>query len=84
MITPNKSSIPRVSIVVPTYQEADNITVLVTEINRVMDSESIDYELVFVDDDSQDGSQSLCRKLSVDYPVRMITRHGERGLATAV
>jgi len=84
MITPRNSSIPTVSIVIPTYREADNITDLATEINRVMDAESIDHELIFVDDDSQDGSQSLCEKLSAEYPVRMITRHGERGLATAV
>ena len=75
---------PTVSVIVPTYREIDNIKILAKAINQVMAAENIVYELIFVDDDSQDGSQSLCEHLSADYPVRMITRYAERGLGTAV
>ena len=43
-----------------------------------------DYELLFIDDDSQDGSEEICAELSERFPARIVVRKGERGLATAV
>lgn len=43
------------------------------------------YELIFVDDDSRDGMDRIIRELNeFGYPVRLITRVGERGLSSAV
>ncbi len=72
------------SVVVPTYNEAENIPEL---LRRIKDSlKGIDYEVVIVDDDSPDGTARVAeeeaRKLGV--PVRVIVRKGEKGLATAV
>jgi dolichol-phosphate mannosyltransferase len=74
---------PEISIVVPTFSEADNIAELYNRINAVLGSES--WELIFVDDDSPDGTADLARRLSNQDPrVRCIQRIGRRGLSTAV
>ena len=70
------------SIVIPTYNEGDNITPLVKRIGQAL--AGYDYEILFVDDNSQDGSASIVEKLSADYPVKMTVRKNERGLASAV
>jgi dolichol-phosphate mannosyltransferase len=74
---------PEISIVVPTFSEAKNIAELYTRISAVLGSES--WELIFVDDDSPDGTADLARRLSnEDQRVRCIQRIGRRGLSTAV
>jgi dolichol-phosphate mannosyltransferase len=76
---------PLVSIVVPTYHEADNIEALCTRIAQSMNSAELAYELVFVDDNSNDGSVEIVARLAeAGQPVRMIVRCDQRGLATAV
>jgi dolichol-phosphate mannosyltransferase len=72
----------RVSVVVPTYNERDNVEPLAQRVFAAIDS--ADSELLFVDDDSPDGTAVAVEKLSGRYPVRCIVRIGQRGLATAV
>ncbi|HEV7442764.1 MAG: glycosyl transferase [Gammaproteobacteria bacterium] len=74
---------PEISIVVPTFSEAENIAELHARLSAVLGSES--WELIFVDDDSPDGTANLARELSnKDQRVRCIQRIGRRGLSTAV
>jgi dolichol-phosphate mannosyltransferase len=74
---------PEISIVVPTFSEAENIAELHARLNAVLGAES--WELIFVDDDSPDGTADLARALSnKDQRVRCIQRIGRRGLSTAV
>lgn len=49
-------SAPDVSLVVPIRDEAGNIAPLVAEIRTALDGAGLDWELVFVDDGSADGS----------------------------
>ena len=43
------------------------------------------YEIIFVDDESRDGTDRIVAELNeLGYPVRLITRMGERGLSLAV
>jgi dolichol-phosphate mannosyltransferase len=70
------------SIVIPTYNEGNNITPLVKRIGRAL--AGYDYEILFVDDNSQDGSAGIVEKLSSEYPVKIAVRKNERGLASAV
>lgn len=73
------------SIIVPTFKEVGNLRPLITRIAAVMDKVSMPYELIVVDDDSQDGSSEIINELAEkDYPVHIITRIAERGLSTAV
>ncbi len=75
---------PQVSIVVPTYNERENLPILLERINRVM--KGFEFEVIVVDDNSPDGTWALAEKLARDrYPwLRVIRRIGERGLASAV
>jgi dolichol-phosphate mannosyltransferase len=71
-----------VSVIIPTYNERDNIAPLVERIDRALASDN--YEVVFVDDNSQDGTAAAIDRLSAKYPVKALVRKDERGLATAV
>ncbi len=73
-----------ISIVVPTYREADNLALVASAVDQALAGTGQGYELLFIDDDSQDGSEEICADLSQRFPVRLIVRRGERGLATAV
>lgn len=73
-----------VSIVVPTFREADNLTELTERVFMSMRTAGLDGEIVIVDDNSSDGTEAICRELSRQYPLRVIIRRDERGLATAV
>lgn len=73
-----------VSVIVPTFREAENLTILIPQIAAAMDLAGIEYEIVIVDDDSQDGTIDACERLAQSFPIHLITRRDERGLATAV
>jgi dolichol-phosphate mannosyltransferase len=73
---------PELSLVVPTFNERDNVPVLVSRLAAVLDG--IDWEVVFVDDDSPDGTSDVVADLARRDPrVRGIRRIGRRGLSSA-
>ncbi|HUI62023.1 MAG TPA: glycosyltransferase family 2 protein [Steroidobacteraceae bacterium] len=74
---------PDISIVVPTFSEAGNIGELHSRLDRILGA--VSWELIFVDDDSPDGTADIARELAQRDPrVRCIQRIGRRGLSTAV
>jgi dolichol-phosphate mannosyltransferase len=74
---------PRLSIVVPTYCEAGNIAAMMAALDAALDG--IRWEVLFVDDDSPDGTTKVIRSLGTyDDRVRAMRRVGRRGLAGAV
>lgn len=75
---------PSVSVVIPTYREAANLPVVVPRICEALADTDIDVEILVVDDDSGDGTLEVCAELADSYPVRLETRHDERGLSSAV
>jgi len=71
------------SVVVPTFNEAENIRLLIERLARAL--RGISYEVVVVDDNSPDGTWRVAQELArKGYPVRVIRRIGERGLGTAI
>ncbi len=73
---------PKLSVVVPTLNEIDNIDQIIQALDRCLDNEQ--WEVVFVDDDSADGTAERVREhASKDHRVRCIQRIGRRGLSTA-
>jgi dolichol-phosphate mannosyltransferase len=68
--------------VIPTYNEKENVGRLIERIDRALSGHK--YEIVIVDDNSQDGTAEAASALSVKYPVRVIVRRDERGLGSAV
>ncbi len=78
------ASRPRVSIVIPTYNEREVIWATVQEVLLTAEVSDLDIEVLVVDDDSPDKTWSFVEWQFRDDPVRVIRRVDERGLATAV
>jgi len=77
------------SIIVPCYKEAGNVNKLTERVFRAIEQSahynSKNTELIFVDDNSRDGTVEKVNALATKgYPVRVIVRTQERGLSSAV
>lgn len=73
---------PELTVVIPTFNERDNVLRLVGRLAEVL--EGIAWEAVFVDDDSPDGTADVLREMARrDTRVRLILRIGRRGLSSA-
>src|SRR5215467_12815253 len=73
---------PELSVVVPTFNERANVPLLVARLQRTLDG--VDWEVIFVDDNSADGTAAAVRAIGEgDARVRCIRRIGRRGLAGA-
>jgi dolichol-phosphate mannosyltransferase len=73
---------PELTIVVPTFNEKANIPLLVERLAQLLTS--CDWEVIFVDDNSPDGTAAAARAIGAnDSRVRCIRRIGRRGLAGA-
>jgi dolichol-phosphate mannosyltransferase len=70
------------SVVVPTYQERQNIALLLAGLESAL--EGINWEVIFVDDHSPDHTADFIRSLAMSDPrVRILERVGRRGLSSA-
>ncbi len=75
---------PQLSVVVPVFNERDNIPPLLAEIAAALRGK-IDFEVVYVDDDSSDDSVAVLAAEKPNYPELRIVRHLSRsGQSTAV
>ena len=73
---------PELTIVVPTLNERDNVGPLIDRLDRLL--VGVDWEAVFVDDDSADETADHLRDLGrADRRIRCIRRFGRRGLSSA-
>jgi dolichol-phosphate mannosyltransferase len=73
------------SIVIPTYNEKENLPVLLERIFYVFSKNKISGEVIIVDDNSPDGTGLLANSLQKKYPgLRVIHRKGKLGLSSAV
>jgi dolichol-phosphate mannosyltransferase len=74
---------PEITIVIPTLDERENVVPMLRAIESVL--AGIDFEVIFVDDDSQDDTAGLVRCIAQkDARVRVLQRIGRRGLSSAV
>ena len=72
----------KVSVVLPTYNEKENIVVLIEKIFRHLDKNT---EILVVDDNSPDGTWKIVEELTQTYPnLRLIRRLDKRGLTSAL
>ena len=70
------------AVIVPTLNEARNVTALVERLEKIL--AHLDWEVIFVDDGSADGTVEELRSLALRTPrVRFLRRIGRRGLASA-
>jgi dolichol-phosphate mannosyltransferase len=70
------------AVIVPTFNERENVGPLIARLKEAL--AGIEWEVVFVDDDSPDATAELCRQIGRgDRRVRVLQRIGRRGLASA-
>ncbi len=76
------SAVPELTVVIPTLNERDNVPLVVERLNRVL--AGIAWEVIFVDDDSPDGTAEIVRALArCQGNIRCLHRLGRRGLSSA-
>ncbi len=71
-----------VSVIVPTFREGGNLTPLIERLETIRHHFK-DLQLILVDDNSDDGTPDIIRKLDKPW-VQLMTRVKERGLSSAV
>lgn len=70
------------AVIIPTLNEVGNVRILAERLEKIL--RPYDWELVFVDDDSRDGTLDELRHMAKSNPrIRFIRRVGRRGLASA-
>ncbi len=75
---------PELSIVVPVYNEEESLPLLWPEMREVLDPTGLGYEVIFVDDGSQDRSAEIIREFRARDPrVRLITLKTNAGETAA-
>ena len=75
---------PELSVVVPVHNEADNLSRLTDEIRRALEG-TVDYEIVYVDDGSDDGSAEGLARLAREEPrVRVVLHEKRAGQSAAI
>jgi len=73
---------PELSVIVPTFNESENLPVLVERLRAAL--QGVAWEMIVVDDDSPDGTAAVARKIGEsDIRVRCLRRVGRRGLSGA-
>ena len=71
------------SILIPTYNERENITQLINSIESSLNS--VNFEVIIIDDNSPDGTALIAEKLNEKYGnIRVINRSGKLGLGSAI
>src|SRR5438045_1937153 len=80
---PGAHLMPQISLIIPTINEADNLSTLVERIAEALRGR--DWELIIVDDASTDGTPAICASLSKDFPITFLSReYPSNGLSGAV
>jgi dolichol-phosphate mannosyltransferase len=73
-----------ISIIIPTFNEAEPIKRIVPRLSKVLQDEGISGEIIVVDDNSPDGTADIVMELAERYPVRVHIRKTDKGLSKAV
>ena len=74
-----------ISIVIPTYNESENLPILIEKISGVMDGSKIPGNIIVVDDDSPDGTWKTALELKKTFKnLEVLRRQDKRGLSSAV
>jgi dolichol-phosphate mannosyltransferase len=82
-IADEDGAMPALSVIVPSYNERPNVAPMIAKLDAAL--RGIDWEVIYVDDNSPDGTAAEVRRIArIDPRVRCILRVGRRGLATAV
>jgi dolichol-phosphate mannosyltransferase len=73
-----------ISVVIPTYCEAENLALLIPQIFSVFREADLRGEIIVVDDNSPDNTREVIAALAQEIDVKLLVRTNERGLSSAV
>ncbi len=80
-----KNEVKSLTIAMPAYNEAENIPTMIAEVVQVASGLLADYEIIVVDDGSQDATAQLVKQMAQKYPqVRLVQHKVNKGYGTAV
>jgi len=71
------------SVILPTYKECGNLKILIPQLTGYFSSSAFPYEIVIIDDNSNDGTSEYIDSLS-DRNIRLIVRKDKKGLSSAI
>ncbi len=74
----------KIAILIPIYNESKNIEILVSSLGKIFKKISKKYTIIFIDDNSQDGTLEILKNLSKKYPLLYFIRKNERGYGSAL
>ena len=75
----------KLSVIIPTYNERENMALIIPRLHEILAGEGIDHEILVMDDDSPDGTAEAVKELSGTIgEARCIVRKKDRGLSPAV
>jgi dolichol-phosphate mannosyltransferase len=72
------------SIIIPTYNEELNIKELIKRIHSSMTKNKVKYEIVIIDDFSEDRTLDIVRQLNGRYPIKICLKKGAKGKAQSL
>jgi len=73
-----------VSIILPTYNEAPNMRLIIPALSKIFEDAGLDGEILVMDDNSPDGTAEAAEAFAGSHPVKVHVRKEERGLSRAV
>ncbi len=73
-----------ISIVIPTLNEAQNIEPLIERLLKTFENRDIQYEVIFIDDNSSDDTRARIEAWTVEYPISLYLKRGKKGKARSL
>lgn len=71
------------SIIIPTYNEKDNVSIICESFKRIFNEIKKEYQIIFVDDSSPDGTYNIIYELKEKYPIIALKRNRKSGIGSA-
>lgn len=84
MASPAPSANPQIFLVLPAFNEAENIEPLVREATEGFNREGAPFQIIVVDDGSSDATPQILNRLAGEYPLVIETHPQNRGLGQAI
>jgi len=76
---------PMLSVIIPTFNEKENIPVIIPRLASILEEEGIPHEIIVMDDDSPDGTAKAVGSIQKRFPqARCVVRKENKGLSPAV
>lgn len=71
----------KISIIVPTYNERQNVNDLTHRLANTLNQQEWEYEFLFVDDHSTDGTVEYLESIKEEFPIKIFNKEGKKGRA---